>query len=85
MKAKQLLQYVNELFPDIVAIAKDSNGDVYFYTSIDIEYFSSSGVWRADSSCNYLKHNPLHNKDIEWESEDWKKCIEILTTNNNEN
>lgn len=82
MKAKTLLQYVNELFPDIVTIAKDGNGDVYFYNSIDIEAYINSGVWRADSYCNYIKHNPLYNKDIEWESENWYECIEKLEINN---
>lgn len=85
MKAKQLLQYVNELFPDIVAITKDFDGEVYFYNNTDIEAYPNSGVWRANSNCNYIRHNPLHNNDIEWESKDWTKCIETLTTSNNEN
>ena len=78
MKAKSLLQYVNDLFPDIVAVAQDSEGEVYFYNNTDIEAYPNSGVWRANSNCDYIRHNPLYNKDIQWDSNNWKECIETI-------
>ena len=80
MKAKQLLIYVNEMFPDIVIIAKDENGNVYFYDTTDVIY--GDGYWEGEDACNTLKHSPLHNKDIEWESDNWYECIEKLEINN---
>lgn len=80
MKAKTLLQYVNELFPDIVTIAKDWDGEVWFYNTTEVYKNDSSWYVEGDTDTCGIKHNPLHNKDIEWESENWYECIEILET-----
>ena len=76
MKAKQLLQYVNDLFPDIVAVAQDETGHVYFYTTTKLEI--DGDAWFIQEEGEALKHNPLYNKDIKWNSDDWTKCIETI-------
>ena len=83
MKAKSLLQYVNDLFPDIVAVAQDETGHVYFYTTTKLEF--AVDAWFIQEEGEALKHNPLYNKDIEWDSNNWKECIETIEIKNKQN
>lgn len=82
MKAKQLLKYINELFPELITIAKDENGDVCFYNTNKI--VAENRQWFIDDDGIGIQYNPSQYKDIEWKSNNWEECIETLTTNDND-
>ena len=78
--AKQLLEEINKLFPDLKHIAKDLDGQVLFY-EIKPKCRIKSGFWSVDiffEECYTIKFSPEHSKTIDWGTDNWTECIYSL-------
>lgn len=78
MKAIEALKHINEIFPKYVALAKDENGEIYTHITEKIHPDNISLFWcggyNGDPKGWILIGEKFANK-IEWESDDWTKCI----------
>lgn len=78
MKAKELLKEIVKAYPDVVAIARDEDGDCYGYFDY-MPLIKDCGEWS-----NYDRTWAINfSKIIEWDSENWKE--NIVTINDLEN
>jgi len=84
MKAIEALKQINAIFPNYIAIAKDkiNDGQVYAYETLNVDANQVNGYWyfssfgKKDLIANRL--SPDFASKIEWDSEDWTKCIVTL-------
>jgi len=69
MKAKDILKEIVKAYPDVVAIARDESNIVYGY--FNFMPHQQDCDWH-----NFDKSLQINFEDfIEWDSEDWTKCI----------
>lgn len=76
MKAIEKLIQLRKEDPSIVAIAKDKNGEVFFYKTYIPKFYHE--YWQNAIGCD---DNELF--DVEFDSENWQECI--VTVNDLEN
>ena len=85
MKAIEALKQINEIFPEYIAIAKDSDNEVHVYTSEILEISNDDNCWQLGNLyANYKKVSEKFASKIEWELYDWTKCIVTLNDIQNE-
>ena len=85
MKAIEALKQINEIFPEYIAIAKDADNEVCVYTSEILEISNDDNCWQLGNLyANYKKVSESFANKIEWELDDWTKCIVTLNDIQNE-
>lgn len=77
MKAKDLLKEIVKVYPNVVAITQDEDGEVYCFENVMPISNLNTNMW--------YNHHLRNNKDsfekipyeklIEWDNEDWKQRI----------
>lgn len=85
MKAIEALKQINEIFPEYIAIAKDKDGQVNIYTTLEISSDIYVDCWTYKfkyAHCRYLSEN--FASKIELDSYDWTKCIITINDLKNE-
>lgn len=85
MKAIEALKQINAIFSEYVAIAKDRDGNICVYNTFHLKIDSSENMWCLKfSDDDYKDVSNSFAKQIEWDSDDWTKCIATLNDIENE-
>lgn len=85
MKAIEALKQINAIFSEYVAIAKDKEGEVFVHNTTKLDSSMFKGFWFAPVNYHkWMRVSDSFAKQIEFNSDDWTKCIVTLKDIKNE-
>lgn len=85
MKVIEALKQINTIFSEYVAIAKDEDGNVYAHNKFELEVSKIRGYWYSPTGNHkWIEVSESFASKIEWDSDDWTKCIATLNNIQNE-